>query len=552
MGRRSRRLIKKKNRSQGRRRRKPIQGLQLSVPLILRWCDAYHRRTGEWPKIYSGRIKEAPPLSWSNIRDALYHGSYGLKGGSSLRLLLLKHRGVPYDRRFVRGRRLTIAQIREWARQHHQRTGMWPSPTHGVIPGSGGETWNGIELALRGGYRGLPKGTSLAKLLPKRSRSGRRLCRRPLTIREILEWARQHRQRTGQWPMITSGPIPGSRGETWQSVHSALRFGGRGLTTKGQTLGRLLARNLGVALRPRRTGPLTIRRILAWADEHYRRYGGWPTARSGTVLAEPKETWKSIHFALNRGGRGLPGGSSLARLLAKHRGKRHIHELSPLSQARVLAWADAYHRRTGDWPTPHAGPIPEAPDPGETWARVANAMFRSLRGLKRGQTLGRLLAKDRGVLRGILKPRLSESQIIAWAERYARRHGRFPRVSREPVEGSRVDTWKSINSALTKGHRGLPGGTTLGRLLTGWTAAWGRDVGQTRMLSHDEIILWARAYYRRHDEWPGPYSGKVDDAPGETWHGIDRALREGRRGLRRGSSLRRLLAAHHRPRRRRA
>src|SRR5215470_18089384 len=72
--------------------------------------------------------------------------------------------------------------------------------------------------------------------------------------------------------------------------------------------------------KPRR--PMTIRQILAWADEHRRLTGRWPR-----IDSEPKglpigETWCAVNSALSKGERGLPGGSSLARLLAEHRDLR--------------------------------------------------------------------------------------------------------------------------------------------------------------------------------------------------------------------------------------
>jgi hypothetical protein len=65
---------------------------------------------------------------------------------------------------------------------------------------------------------------------------------------------------------------------------------------------------------------LVVEQILAWADEHYQRTGKWPSARTGLVKSAPGECWNNIKQALKTGYRGLPGGSSLAKLLAQHRG----------------------------------------------------------------------------------------------------------------------------------------------------------------------------------------------------------------------------------------
>ena len=39
-----------------------------------------------------------------------------------------------------------------------------------------------------------------------------------------------------------------------------------------------------------------------------------------------------------------------------------------LTRKQILAWADAHHRRTGEWPTRLSGPIPESPE--DTWAAI--------------------------------------------------------------------------------------------------------------------------------------------------------------------------------------
>ena len=61
------------------------------------------------------------------------------------------------------------------------------------------------------------------------------------------------------------------------------------------------------------------------------RMGEWPSTESGELVDAPGETWKAIGMALVTGGRGLPGGASLARLLAEHRGRRNVEDLPPLT-----------------------------------------------------------------------------------------------------------------------------------------------------------------------------------------------------------------------------
>jgi hypothetical protein len=66
--------------------------------------------------------------------------------------------------------------------------------------------------------------------------------------------------------------------------------------------------------------PLSEEQIMSWAEAHHRRTGNWPKKDSGSIDSTPGETWNGIHIVLLRGGRGLEGGSSLARLIKRHRG----------------------------------------------------------------------------------------------------------------------------------------------------------------------------------------------------------------------------------------
>jgi hypothetical protein len=136
---------------------------------------------------------------------------------------------------------------------------------------------------------------------------------------------------------------------------------------------------------------LTVKLILRWADAHRERTGTWPHTRSGPVGGAPGQTWGAVNRALARGGRGLPGGSSLALLLEEKRGKRNKAHTPPLTVEQILLWADAHHRRTGSWPEANSGPVAAAA--GETWSAVASALYAGNRGLPGGETLARLLRR---------------------------------------------------------------------------------------------------------------------------------------------------------------
>jgi hypothetical protein len=282
--------------------------------------------------------------------------------------------------------RLTIEQLLAWADAHHRRTGEWPKATSGRIWGTSNETWRGVNGALYSGFRGLPGGSSLAQLL-QTHRSIRNRGNLPcLEIAQILVWADAFHRCTGRWPKKNSGPIKQSPGDTWSAVHAALSCGARGLP-KGSSLSKLLVKH-------RKAGKLSIRQILAWADQHHRRSGKWPKRLSGKIEGTVHETWSGVDQALRAGLRGLNAGSSLARLLARRRGVRNTHALPVLNVAQVLRWCDAHRRRTGKWPTTHGGVIPRSG--GETWGSIRTALRYGRRGLPQ-TTLANLLREHRSV-----------------------------------------------------------------------------------------------------------------------------------------------------------
>lgn len=368
------------------RRRKP----PLTIEQIVAWADLYHKSTGTWPTRESGRIFCASGENWSAVNACLIKGLRGLPSGCSLSQLLSDQRGV---RNVGRLPHVTELQILRWADQHHARTGRWPNRNSGEIPETGGERWVNIDQSLNHGLRGLPGGSSLASLLADHRglRHPHRLQR--LTEKLILQWADAHYRRTGKWPRIHSGPIVDAPGETWIAVQTALANGQRGLPG-GCTLPMLLAAKRDVRnfwTRPR----LTIDQILAWADAFHRRTGEWPRVKVIPIPEAPGETWFAVDAALRKGGRGLPGGSSLPLLLASKRGARNNYTAPKLTRRQILKWADAHHQRTGAWPKRGSGPLAEAP--GETWAAIDTALKQLTRGLYVGcSSLASLLAKYRG------------------------------------------------------------------------------------------------------------------------------------------------------------
>jgi hypothetical protein len=366
----------------------------------------------------------------------------------------------------------------------------------------------------------------------------------PLDVWEILDWADAHFARTGNWPNDASGRVYEYPQEKWLNISKSLARGSRGLPG-GSTLAQLLEQFRGVrnlANLPR----LGEEQILTWADAHFDRTGDWPTFYSGLVPETRGESWSAIDCALHMGIRGLAGGTSLVRLLREQRGVVPAHsrpqrqvaggsrtdgtrpssngaiaiqaqsddsrsndsppEAEPyqLDYFLILQWADAYFARHGVWPNTQSGGIEGTFD--ETWSKVNTALRRGLRGLAAGSSLARLLAEKRGVRKGVWGP-LTIENILQWADAHRERTGEWPTVASGALVENPHDNWLQIHEALSRGQRGLLGGSSLSKLLDQHRGT--RRALYSRPLSEDTILEWADAYFARHGKWPTRRSGPL-------------------------------------------
>ncbi|GMU81401.1 MAG: hypothetical protein AMXMBFR47_12720 [Planctomycetota bacterium] len=387
---------------------------------------------------------------------------------------------APAPKRSRKKPSLHVEDVLAWADAHFRRTGDWPQIYSGRVHGAPEENWAAINYALVSGYRGLPKGLTLAKLLWKR-RGVRNLKRPPpLTLRQILEWADAHFAATGRWPTGESGAIRGVPRESWGAINKSLQDGKRGLP-RGMTIVRLLTRHRSVR-NMRRPAPLTVKQILSWADRHHAATGQWPLRSSGAIAGAPGETWLLVDGALLAGLRGLPGGDSLLRLLKRRRGVRSAFRPPRLSMAKVLRWIDEHHARTGRWPTYKSGPVREAPS--ETWLAIHKALEAGRRGLPGDLTLARVLATKRGVRHRTRPPALSIPRIRTWIEQHHARTGEWPHAHAGAIADAGGETWSGVDHALGRGTRGLSGcgvgslAKLIGRMRLKQRVRAGRDDGR--------------------------------------------------------------------------
>jgi hypothetical protein len=368
---------------------------------------------------------------------------------------------------------LTEIQILRWADAFHKLTGDWPKARTRprTVTGAPAENWFALDMALRAGCRGLPGGSSLARLLAAR-RNRRNLSMLPqFTIKQILGWCDAYHVQAGEWPRLSTlrnQSIPGSHGETWHAVDAALRHGGRGLPGQS-SLAQLLAKHRGVR-NPADAPRLTVRQILEWADNHHKRTGRWPKEKewSDEIPGSGGETWRAINSALAAGFRGLSGGSSLAILLAEHRGRRNHMRLPQLTVKRILTWADAFHAKTNEWPSVRCEPQEIPGTSAERWFNVDQALRKGLRGLPGESSLARILAEHRAARTTGRFQRLTVKQILKWVDAFHEAHGTWPTryCLLQPIPGTNGERWSNVHAALRQGLRGLPGGSSLASFLT--------------------------------------------------------------------------------------
>ena len=162
----------------------------LTVEMILGWADAFYRRHGIWPRIRSGQHSpNRPGTQWRGINSFLHRGSRGLPGGSSLGGLALKQ----HPGKFIAAAKTASPKTRSSVgrkKPFSNAPGKWPQAASGLVPESGGTKWNDVNKALIFGFRGLPGGSCLKKLLGARKVMGPEPQeRRPrLTLDQIWRW----------------------------------------------------------------------------------------------------------------------------------------------------------------------------------------------------------------------------------------------------------------------------------------------------------------------------------------------------------------------------
>jgi len=137
----------------------------------------------------------------------------------------------------------------------------------------------------------------------------------------------------------------------------------------------------------------------------------------------------------------------------------------------------------------------------------------------------------------VVRP-LAREQILAWADAHFRRTGKWPTKGSGRIPGTR-ETWYKIDTALSFGFRGHPGGTKLTDLLAAERGV--RHRNKPPALNQTTIRSWIETWHARTGEWPNCRSGAIPESGGETWAAVANAFTRGNRGLAPGLTLERFV-----------
>lgn len=161
--------------------------------------------------------------------------------------------------------------------------------------------------------------------------------------------------------------------------------------------------------------------------------------------------------------RGLPGGSGLAQLMETLGYVNHKNKPG-LTPEYILGRAQERIKANGRWPGQRSGAV-EGGYPGDTWRGYDQALKVGLRGLPGGSSLAQLM-ETIGYINHLSKPDLTPEFILERSREYREANNKWPSLYSGHVEGGHAgDTWKGYDRALMVGCRGLPGGSSLAKLL---------------------------------------------------------------------------------------
>ncbi len=233
-------------------------------------------------------------------------------------------------------------------------------------------------------------------------------------------------------------------------------------------------------------------------------------------------------------------------------GKCSATNKAPLSKEDLTSWIQKYIEKYEKKPSRTSGVVEFTIGnlQGITWRNIDVALMEGLRGLPCNSSLAAFIKENFGIAQRKANPTLlSEDLIFSWITQFMTKHGRKPSPKKDGViefatEAYQGETWVSISAALRNGGRGLSGGTSLSSFIENRLAVKKQKCNSVS-LSEDLICFWIKQFIVKYGKKPTQQSGIIEFADGayegDSWLCVSAALRNGGRGLPKGSSLSQLI-----------
>ena len=429
------------------------------------------------------------------------------------------------------------------------------SQTPGEVPGLPGETWLGIESALKVVGRGVDKWPvrykSLADFKAKVFGAKNIMDMDDLDHEKVKKAISAYRDaHFGDLPKReTAGEVPGLSGETWSGINSALQREKRGTDTWPTRYASLADLHAKVFGAKNHMGLVDLDHekvkdaMAAFRDAHG---GALPKSETpDEVMGLPGETWSGINSALQRGGRGTDkwpvSCTSLADFKKKVFGARNKRDLDDLDHENVKKAMSAYRDA-------HAGELPRRKTPGEvpglsgeTWSEIDSALATNRRGVDKWPVRYKSIADFNERVFGARnrwgQDDLDHETIKTAMSAYRDAHGGELPGRRTPgeVPGLPGETWLVIDRAFVKNGRGLGKEPVRYKSLADFKAAvFGvRSHLDRDDLDYEKVKKAMSAYMDAHSgELPKRDTpGEVPGLPGETWMSLNTAFKTAGRGV---------------------
>lgn len=282
----------------------------------------------------------------------------------------------------------------------------------------------------------------------------------PISLEDVHAELWDFYQREGDWPSAFSGEIE-RFGISYKHLNQYLLVGTRGLPGRSSVYRECekVAAAKGVSIRAfsRDDSPLTVEMVrdaIRQFNEEHKRF----PVKAEVGMSPLGFTWQTLNFYLRTGYRGLPGGSTLTKEVEEVRKELGLAFPKP-TRPLVLAAIREYREKTGKFPVRTTKGV--VPGLGIVWGSLNGQLLRGVLGeeLTLGQLVEEVRASD-GFIPGARKDSLSVDAVREAIREFFRTHGVRPnRTTKLP--NSLGMAWSTLQNALKRGDRGLPGGSSL-------------------------------------------------------------------------------------------